>query len=56
MRKINFSSPGINREYEAYATASLESGISPLTIQDYAKSRKLHFSTKGELFDGFLDD
>jgi len=31
-------------------------GLSPLSIRDYASSRQLHFQNKGEIVDGFLDD
>ena len=58
-RKTNLASPGINREYKAYSDSIAgdgSSGISPLSIKDYASSRKLHFQSKGELVDGFLDD
>jgi len=57
--RTNLNSPGINRAYQAYAESirgCVNSGISPLSIKDYASSRKLHFKTKGEMVDGFLDD
>jgi hypothetical protein len=58
-RRTNLASPGINREYRAYAKSIAgdgDSGLSPLSIRDYASSRKLHFQNKGEIVDGFLDD
>ena len=60
-RKTNLAScPGLHKEYEAYAKVMQadepNSGISPLSLQDYASSRKLHFQNKGQLVDGFLDD
>ena len=58
-RKTNLTSPGITREYKAYAESiagDASSGISPLSMKDYVSSRKLHFESKGELADGFLDD
>jgi hypothetical protein len=53
-RKVSLSSPGITREYKAYAEASTESGVSPLSRKDYARSRR-DFFRNAELFDGFLD-
>ncbi len=58
-RKTNLNSPGITRKYKAYAESIAgdgSSGISPLSMKDYVSSRKLHFESKGELADGFLDD
>ena len=58
-RRINLSSPGINREYQSYVEAIVgdgDSDILPLSIRDYASSRKLHYESKGEIVDGFLDD
>jgi len=58
-RRTNLASPGINREYRAYAKSIAgdgDSGISPLSIRDYASSRKLYFQNKGEIVDGSLDD
>ncbi len=58
-RRTNLASPGITREYKAYAdsiTGDGTSGLSPLSMKDYVSSRKLHFQNKGELVDGFLDD
>eukprot|EP00536_Pseudo-nitzschia_multiseries_P005582 jgi/Psemu1/65159/estExt_Genemark1.C_1070013 len=58
-RRTNLNSPRINREYQAYAESIRgcgESGLSPLSIRDYAASRRIHFENKGEIVDGFLDD
>jgi hypothetical protein len=55
-RRVDLASPRINREYETYVTNSIACGVSPLPLQDYASSRKLHFQSKNELFDGFFDD
>ena len=54
-RKVDLTSPRINREYSAYAKASRDSGISPITVKEYAGSRGEVFRSK-ELFDGFFDD
>lgn len=54
-RKVNLTSPRIAREYTAYADASQESGVSPLSILQYANSRREYFR-KTELFDGFFDE
>jgi hypothetical protein len=53
-RRADLSSPRFKNEYHAYAKESAASGVPPLTIQDYASSRREHFRKK-ELFDGFLD-
>lgn len=53
-RKIQLTSPGFVREYSKYAEASKESGFSPLTTVDYAKSRR-EFFRRAELFNGFVD-
>ncbi|KAL3923879.1 MAG: hypothetical protein SGILL_001389 [Bacillariaceae sp.] len=56
-RRFDFTSPRVNQEYQKYVEATEESGVTPLSIKDFVKSRKLHFETKGgELFDGFLDE
>ena len=58
-RRTNLASPGMQEEYKAYVESMAgdgTSGISPLSIEDYASSRKLHFESKGKLVDGFLDD
>lgn len=58
-RRTNLASPGMQRKYRAYAesiSGDGHSGISPLSIRDFASSRKLHFENKGEIVDGFLDD
>ena len=56
-RQVDLSSPSVSRAYQAYVEATESSGVTPLTIKDFVKSRKLHFETKGgNLFDGFLDD
>jgi hypothetical protein len=54
-RKVNLTSPGITREYKAYAHSSQGSGVSPLSIQKYAHSRREYFR-RTELFDGFFDE
>lgn len=54
-RKMSLSNPQIQQEYKAYATASTESGVPPLTIEEYAQGRRDVFR-KNELFDGFLDE
>lgn len=51
---VDLSSPRFKKEYHCYAKALADSGIPPLTMQDYASSRRLHFR-KRELYDGFLD-
>ncbi len=58
-RRTNLASPGMQEEYKAYVESMAgdgTSGVSPLSIEDYASSRKLHFESKGKLVDGFLDD
>lgn len=58
-RRTNLASPGMQEQYKAYVESIAgdgTSGISPLSIEDYASSRKLHFESKGKLVDGFLDD
>ena len=56
-RRFDFTSPRVNQAYEAYVEATEASGVAPLSIRDFVKSRNLRFETKGgELFDGFLDD
>lgn len=55
-RKTDLNSPGINRSYQAYSESIRSDGLSPLSIKDYASSRRLHFLNKGEIVDGFLDD
>jgi hypothetical protein len=52
-RKTNFTSPGINREYEAYSKSSVSSGVPPLSIKDFASMRKLK---TGPIVDGFFDE
>eukprot|EP00980_Cylindrotheca_fusiformis_P017895 scaffold5682_cov140-Cylindrotheca_fusiformis.AAC.6 len=54
-RKVNLTSPGFSQEYKAYAKASQESGVSPLSKHQYAYSRREYFR-KTELFDGFFDE
>jgi hypothetical protein len=56
-RRVDYSSPRVNQEYQAYVEATASTGVTPLTIRDFVKSRRLQFETRGgELFDGFLDD
>lgn len=55
-RKTDLKSPRINRSYQAYSESIRSDGLSPLSIKDYASSRRLHFLNKGEIVDGFLDD
>ena len=58
-RRTNLASPGMQEQYKAYVESIAgdgTSGISPLSVEDYASSRKLHFESKGKLVDGFLDD
>jgi hypothetical protein len=52
-RKTNFTSPGINREYEAYSKSSVSSDVPPLSIKDFASMRKLK---TGPIVDGFFDE
>jgi len=54
-RRVTISSPRIIREYKAYSEASSASGVSPLSKEDFARSRR-EFFRPNELFDGFLDD
>jgi len=52
-RKTNFTSPGINRNYQAYSKSSVNSGVTPLSIKDFASMRKLK---NGQIVDGFFDE
>jgi len=52
-RKTNFTSPGINRNYQAYSKSSVHSGVTPLSIKDFASMRKLK---NGQIVDGFFDE
>ena len=54
-RPLSITSPGIQREYQNYATASRESEVSPLSIQAFAVNRAAFFR-KSEIYDGFLDE
>lgn len=54
-RKVNLQSPGIVREYTDYSKSISATGISPLSVKEYAQSRR-DFFRKGQLFEGFLDD
>jgi hypothetical protein len=53
-RNLHLSSPGISKEYQAYARASNESGVTPLSIKEYAVNRSGFFRRR-DLFEGFLD-
>lgn len=55
IRKTNFASPGIQRQYLAYSKSSVNSDITPLSIKDFASMRKLKKSS-GQILDGFFDD
>jgi hypothetical protein len=53
-RNLHLSSPGLSKEYQAYARASNESGVTPLSIKEYAGYRSGFFRRR-DLFEGFLD-
>ena len=53
IRKTNFASPGINKQYRAYSKSSLNAGVTPLSIKDFASMRKLN---NGPIVDGFFDE
>lgn len=53
IRKTNFASPGINKQYLAYSKSSLNAGVTPLSIKDFASMRKLN---NGPIVDGFFDE
>jgi hypothetical protein len=52
-RQISCSSPTVLQDYEAYMQCSNESGVTPLSLPNFLRSRSIH---KSELYDGFLDD
>jgi hypothetical protein len=52
-RQISCSSPTVLQDYQAYMQCSNESGVTPLSLPNFLKSRSIH---KSELYDGFLDD
>lgn len=54
--RTGLSSPGLQHDYQAYTEATIDLGVSPLGVEDYASSRRIHMRKKKELFDGFLDD
>jgi hypothetical protein len=53
-KRINLCDVELQKEYKYYCFASKESGISPISLNDYAKSRSDIFR-RNEIFDGFLD-
>jgi hypothetical protein len=53
-RQISCSSPTVLQDYRVYMQYSNESGVTPLSLPNFLKSRSsIH---KSELYDGFLDD
>lgn len=54
VKQVDLDSTDLQREYADYSSASQESGVPPIPIADYAKSRSDIFRPN-EMFDGFLD-
>mmetsp|Transcript_5932 Transcript_5932/g.9881 ORF Transcript_5932/g.9881 Transcript_5932/m.9881 type:complete len:325 (+) Transcript_5932:293-1267(+) len=54
IKGIDLHSTDLQREYEAYSSASQESGVPPIALAEYAKNRSGIFRPN-EMFDGFLD-
>ena len=54
-RTTNMANPTLKDEYDRYSAASIESGVKPLSIKEYAVNRGTYFRTS-DMFDGFLDD
>ena len=52
-RQISQSSPTVLHDYQDYQKCSNESGVTPLSLPNFLKSRSLQTS---ELYDAFLDD
>jgi hypothetical protein len=50
---LSCSSPTVLQDYQAYRRGSNESGVTPLSLPNFLRSRSIH---KSELYDGFLDE
>jgi hypothetical protein len=52
-RQVSCSNPAVLQDYEAYVQCSNQSGVMPLSLPNFLRSRSIY---KSELYDGFLDD
>jgi hypothetical protein len=53
-KQVDLDNTDLHREYADYSSASQESGVPPISLAEYAKSRSDIFRPN-EMFDGFLD-
>ena len=53
-KTVNLQDDDLQQEYQAYSSASQESGVAPIALLEYANNRSEIFR-RNEMFDGFLD-
>lgn len=55
IQKLNLGDPMLLKDYKLYSRATIDNGLTPIKLKNYAKCRSEFFSS-GKFFDGFLAD